>query len=44
MSMLKAASKNSFYSKETYEFHEYAEIFPLMGSEEIGELGKSIKD
>lgn len=44
MNMLKAASKNSFYSKETYEFHEYAEIFPLMGSDEIGKLGKSIKD
>lgn len=42
--MLKIASKDSFYSEEIYEFHEYAEIFPLMGSEEIGELGKSIKD
>ena len=42
--MLKIASKDSFYSEEIYEFHEYAEIFPLMGSEEIGVLGKSIKD
>ncbi len=41
--MLEVLPKGSFYSDETYEFHQYANIYPLMNQEEIEKLGESIK-
>ena len=35
--------KGPFYSNKAYKFHIYADYFPLMDSQEIGELGKSIR-
>lgn len=43
-SMVRKLPKGSFYSDKTYMFHEYAEIYPLMNQEEVGKLGKSIKN
>lgn len=36
-------SEGSFYSNEIYEFHEYAELLPLMNQAEIEDLGISIE-
>ncbi|MFX1504669.1 MAG: hypothetical protein ACFFDC_01020 [Promethearchaeota archaeon] len=35
--------KRTFYSNESYEFHEYADIFPLMNSQELNDLGESLR-
>lgn len=36
-------AEGSFYSNEIYEFHEYAELLPLMNQAEIEDLGISIE-
>ena len=35
---------DSFYSEDSYEFHEYAELLPLMNSKQFEMLCKSIKN
>jgi hypothetical protein len=42
--MAKKKPQKSFYTDRTYEFHEYANIYPLMGLNEIRKHGKSIKE
>lgn len=37
-------TREPFHSNDIYEFHKYAEIYPLMNQEEVGRLGKSIKN
>ena len=39
----KVESRSSFYSDGSYKFHKYADYFPLMNSQELEELGKSIR-
>ncbi|HEC36714.1 hypothetical protein LCGC14_0517770 [marine sediment metagenome] len=35
--------EDSFYSKDSFEFHEYADIFPLMNSKQFERLTKSLE-
>lgn len=35
---------SKFYSNKTYDFHELANLFPLMNNDEIRKLGLSIKN
>ena len=37
-------SERSFYSDKSYEFHEYADLFPLMNSKQFERLTKSLKE